>query len=91
MKLSILDFKWLPIKISINWCLFVPENCFILANKADPDYMPPYAALHQGFHCLSVGYSTRGIWKVLSMASTPQCVDKMLSNNTCLETNSTAT
>ena len=31
---------------------------------------------------------TRGIWKVLSMVSylPPQCVDKMLSNNTFFET-----
>ena len=25
---------------------------FILANSADPDEMPPYAAFHQGLHCL---------------------------------------
>ena len=25
---------------------------FILANSADPDEMPPYAAFHLGFHCL---------------------------------------
>ena len=24
----------------------------ILANSADPDEMPPYAAFHLGFHCL---------------------------------------
>ena len=25
---------------------------FNLANSADPDKMPPYAAFHQGLHCL---------------------------------------
>ena len=41
------------------------------------------------FHSLLVmeyfNFLTRVIWKVLSMASTPQCIDKMLSNNTFLE------
>ena len=25
---------------------------FVLANSADPDEMPPYAAFHLGIHCL---------------------------------------
>ena len=25
---------------------------FVLANSADPDEMPPYAAFHLGLHCL---------------------------------------
>ena len=30
----------------------VLEDVFILANSANPDEMPPYAAFHLGFHCL---------------------------------------
>ena len=30
----------------------VPEDFFILANSANPDEMPHYAAFHQGLHCL---------------------------------------
>ena len=39
-ELSILYFKGLP--SFMKWCISVPEDCFILANSADPDEMPPY-------------------------------------------------
>ena len=43
----------LLVKISIEKCIFVTEDCFlILANSVDPDEMPPYAAFHLGLHCL---------------------------------------
>ena len=55
MELSVLYFKVLLVKISIKWCISVPEDClyFILANNADPDEMPPYAAFHLSLHFLS--------------------------------------
>ena len=31
---------------------FFSEDCFSLANSADPDEMPPYVAFHLGLHCL---------------------------------------
>ena len=31
---------------------FCPWDLFILANSADPDEMPPYAAFHLGLHGL---------------------------------------
>ena len=55
MALSILYCKGLPVKISRKLCVSIPEYCFylfILANSADPDEMPPYAAFHLGLHCL---------------------------------------
>ena len=54
MELSILYLKGLPVKItSIKLCIYVPEDCFFfLANSADPDEMPPYAAIHLGHNCL---------------------------------------
>ena len=34
-------------------CLFyIPEDCFILKNSADPDEMPQCVAFHLGLHCL---------------------------------------
>ena len=30
-----------------------PKIVFVLANSADPDEMPPYAAFHLGLLCLS--------------------------------------
>ena len=41
MEESISYFKGLLVKISIKWCISVPEDCFILANSAYPDEMPP--------------------------------------------------
>ena len=32
---------------------------FLVANSADPDEMPPYAAFHLGLHCLPK-YAFRG-------------------------------
>ena len=40
------------VKISLIKYIFVPEDCFILANSGDPDEMLPYAAFHLGLHCL---------------------------------------
>ena len=36
------------IKISKFWCIYVPNDCFTLANSADPNEMLPYAAFHLG-------------------------------------------
>ena len=47
-ELSFLDFKRVPVKTYIK-CLKI---AFFLAYSADPDKMPPFAALHLGFHCL---------------------------------------
>ena len=41
-----------PSKFLLNDLLLSLKIAFILANSADPDEMPPYVALHQGFHCL---------------------------------------
>ena len=48
MELSILYFKGSQVKR----CISVPEDCFILANSADPDEMQPYVVFHRGLHCL---------------------------------------
>ena len=49
MELFLLYFKGLPLFYDIFLSLKI---VFILANTADPDEMPPYAAFHLGFHCL---------------------------------------
>ena len=46
LELSILYFKWLPIKISIKWFVSVPEE-----SLSDPGEMLLYA-FHLGLHCL---------------------------------------
>ena len=50
MELSILCFRGLPVKMSLKVWVSIPS--FILANSADTDEMPPYAAFHLGRHCL---------------------------------------
>ena len=40
MELSILYSKGLLVKISIKWCISVPEDLFILANSENHDEMP---------------------------------------------------
>ena len=52
MDLSILYFKGLLVKISINDIFLSLKIVCILANSADSDEMPPYVAFHQGLHCL---------------------------------------
>ena len=52
MELSILYFKGLLVIFFIKLCISVTEFFFILANRADPDEMPPCAAFHLGLHCL---------------------------------------
>ena len=38
----------------LNFNMFLSmKTVFILANSADHDEMPHYAAFHQGLHCLS--------------------------------------
>ena len=59
MGLSILYYKGFPVKIAIKWCISVSENCFILANSADPDELQPYVAFHLGLHCLFIYLFTR--------------------------------
>ena len=51
MELSILYFKWLPVKLSIKRYISVPEGCFyfIKAKSANPDEMP----LHNDLELLS--------------------------------------
>ena len=54
MELSILHFKGVQVKISIN-CIGVflsLKVVFISANSADSDEMPPYGAIQLGLHCL---------------------------------------
>ena len=43
MKWAILYFKGSHVQISIKLCISVSEDCFILANCADPDEIPPAA------------------------------------------------
>ena len=52
MVLSILCYKGLPVKMSLKLCTCISIPCFILANSADHDEMPPYVAFHLGRHCL---------------------------------------
>ena len=56
MELPILSFKGFCVNITIDintmWCISVPEKYHSLANSADPDDMPPYAAFCLGLHCL---------------------------------------
>ena len=40
-------------------CIYIPKDCFYLANSADPDEMPPNAAFHLGLHCLPKYLPTR--------------------------------
>ena len=42
----------MPVKISTNDVFLYPKIVFIIANRADPDEMPPYAAFHLGLHYL---------------------------------------
>ena len=48
MDLPILYFKWSQIKFLKFSYISVPDVVCILANSADPDEMPPYAAFHLG-------------------------------------------
>ena len=52
MEKSILYSKGLSVKISINRCISVAEDCFILANSADPYEMGINEAFHSGLHYL---------------------------------------
>ena len=40
------------VKLSKLRCISVPEIVFIIANSADPEKMPPFAAFHKSLHCL---------------------------------------
>ena len=44
-----------------KYFLSFSEDLFVLANSADPDEMPHYAAFHLGLHCLSK-YPFLGFW-----------------------------
>ena len=57
MKLSILCLKEPKVDMSINSCISIPENCFILAKNADPD-----AIFHLEVHCFPK-YRFTGIQK----------------------------
>ena len=50
---SIVHIEESQIIISKKYCISISKNDFVLANSADPDEMPQYAAFHQGFHWLS--------------------------------------
>ena len=63
MKLSILYFKRLSVKISLKWRNSVPEDCLYLRKHNcyghSPPFrwiiqegLPPYVAFHLGLHCL---------------------------------------
>ena len=52
MELSILYFKGPQVEISNFLYLYVPKDCLIIANCADPDEMLHYAAFHLDLHCL---------------------------------------
>ena len=52
MELSILHFKGLLVKISIKWCISVPEDCFYFSKQTDHNEMPPQGAFHLSLHCL---------------------------------------
>ena len=52
MELSILFFKGSQVKNSIKRHISVPNIVIILANSADLDEMPQYAAFHLVLHCL---------------------------------------
>ena len=54
MILSILYFKGSQIEISKKNVFLSLKIVFKLANSADPDEMPHYAAFHLGFHCKSI-------------------------------------
>ena len=59
---SIVYIEWSQVIISKKYCisLFLKAD-FLLANSADPDEMPHYAAFHLDLHCLSM-YLCRGFW-----------------------------
>ena len=52
LELCILYSKGLPVKIPVKLCICVPEDCFILADNADPDKMPHCETFHLGVYCL---------------------------------------
>ena len=65
VELSILYFKEVPVKISINYVFQSLKLTLILANSADPDEMPPYAAFHLVFiFCKSTGLSVSSMKRV---------------------------
>ena len=52
MGLSILYSKGPQVEVPNNGVFGPWKLASLLANSADPDEMPHYAALHQGLHCL---------------------------------------
>ena len=42
----------MPVEISINWCISVPEDSLYLSKHCRPDEMWPCVAFHIGLHCL---------------------------------------
>ena len=53
IDLSILYLMGCTSKFLFNGVFLSLKMVFILANSADPDEMPLYAAFHLGLHCLS--------------------------------------
>ena len=65
MELSVLYFKWLPVKISIKRNISVSEDCFYLikAKSANPDEMPLHnetGALHEIWLNPTASFGDRG-------------------------------
>ena len=61
MGQSILHLKGSHVKC-LDYDVFMSlKIVFILANRADPDEMLPYAAFHLGLHCLPQYLFTAGL------------------------------
>ena len=62
--------KGLPVKISIQWCLSVPEDCFYHSKQCRPQWNASWSGISdQGLHCLFAECSIK-IW--LKMKNTTQ-------------------
>ena len=59
IKLNLIKSGWSIVYIEGSQIIIPPKIMFfilkmaiVLANSADPDEMPPHAAVHLGLHCL---------------------------------------
>ena len=59
MILPIVYFKGSQVEFSKLRVIYVPEDCFILANNTDPDEMQDYTAYHLCLNCVPK-YTFRG-------------------------------
>ena len=58
-------YKWSQVKISKNDILMSLKFTFSLANSADPDEMPLYAAFHLGLHFLLKYLEEKGLTRCI--------------------------